>query len=147
VTYVIDAAVAVKWFCPEPLSTEACSWMAIEADRIAPDLLLVECANVFRRKIKEGEMLEDHAARALSALAAGSLRLVPTRTLVAEALTLACRLDHPVYDCVYLECARQSGGVLVTADEAFLKRAQARGFAEAVQWLAAGPGLPPTPAH
>ena len=41
----------------------------------------------------------------------------PDRQLQAEALALACHLDHPVYDCVYLALARREAALLVTADK------------------------------
>ena len=41
----------------------------------------------------------------------------PDRQLQAEALALACHLDHPVYDCLYLALARREAAVLVTADQ------------------------------
>jgi predicted nucleic acid-binding protein len=34
-----------------------------------------------------------------------------------EALALACHLDHPVYDCLYLALARREAAVLLTADQ------------------------------
>ena len=33
----------------------------------------------------------------------------PDRHLQAEALALACHLDNPVYDCLYLALARRAG--------------------------------------
>jgi predicted nucleic acid-binding protein len=40
----------------------------------------------------------------------------PDRHLQAEALALACHLDHPVYDCLYLALARREAATLVSAD-------------------------------
>ena len=40
----------------------------------------------------------------------------PDRQLQAEALALACHLDHPVYDCLYLALARREAATLVSAD-------------------------------
>jgi predicted nucleic acid-binding protein len=34
-------------------------------------------------------------------------RVEPDRQLQAEALALACHLNHPVYDCLYLALARR----------------------------------------
>ena len=36
--------------------------------------------------------------------------------LQAEALALACRLNHPVYDCLYLALARREAATLISAD-------------------------------
>ena len=41
----------------------------------------------------------------------------PDRHLQVEALALACHLDHPVYDCLYLALARREAAVLLTADQ------------------------------
>ena len=41
----------------------------------------------------------------------------PDRHLQAEALALACHLDHPVYDCLYLTLARREAAQLLTADQ------------------------------
>jgi predicted nucleic acid-binding protein len=43
-------------------------------------------------------------------------RVEPDRHLQAEALALACHLDHPVYDCLYLALARREAATLVSAD-------------------------------
>ena len=43
-------------------------------------------------------------------------RVEPDRHLQAEALALACHLDHPVYDCLYLALARREAATLITAD-------------------------------
>lgn len=34
-----------------------------------------------------------------------------------EALALACHLNHPVYDCLYLALARREAALLLTADQ------------------------------
>jgi len=41
----------------------------------------------------------------------------PDRHLQVEALALACHLDHPVYDCLYLALARREAALLLTADQ------------------------------
>ena len=47
----------------------------------------------------------------------------PHRHLQAEALALACHLDHPVYDCLYLALARRVAALLLTADQRLLQLA------------------------
>ena len=47
----------------------------------------------------------------------------PVRHLQAEALALACHLDHPVYDCLYLALARREAAMLLTADQHVLQLA------------------------
>jgi len=41
------------------------------------------------------------------------------RDLAPEAFRLARLLDHPVYDCLYLALAMESGAPVVTADRRF----------------------------
>jgi predicted nucleic acid-binding protein len=41
----------------------------------------------------------------------------PDRHLQVEAPALACHLDHPVCDCIYLALARLEAAVLLTADQ------------------------------
>lgn len=43
-------------------------------------------------------------------------RVEPDRHLHAEALALACHLDHPVDECLYLALARREAATLITAD-------------------------------
>lgn len=48
----------------------------------------------------------------------------PSTELVIKAAALAVRIDHPVYDCVYLACAEGWTAPLVTADERLAERAK-----------------------
>jgi predicted nucleic acid-binding protein len=52
------------------------------------------------------------------------ISLRPLRPLAARAAALARKLDHPVYDCLYLALAEAEGAPLVTADRRFLPLAR-----------------------
>ncbi len=89
----------------------------LKADLVlAPELMLTEVANALWRLQRSGQLEVDGLQRRLSR----ALDLVdviePDRHLQAEALALACHLDHPVYDCLYLALARREAAVLLTAD-------------------------------
>lgn len=94
--YVIDAGVVVKWFIPEVDSDIARQLL----DRyrqgldtpVAPDLLIPECANVFWRRCRQGDILEQEATDSLTDLLALNLQLVPATNIVESALQLA--LQH-----------------------------------------------------
>jgi len=43
-------------------------------------------------------------------------QIEPDRHLQVEALALACHLNHPVYDCLYLALSRREAATLLTAD-------------------------------
>ena len=44
-------------------------------------------------------------------------QIEPDRHLQVEALALACHLNHPVYDCLYLALDRREAAFLLTADQ------------------------------
>jgi predicted nucleic acid-binding protein len=122
--YVIDASVAVKWVVPEALSDRADRLLAGDAELIAPDLLFVEAANALRKKVARGEMTGEEASLALDCLFESPLDLRPTKDLLRRALALACRFDHPAYDCVYAALAEREGAALVTDDDRMKKVAK-----------------------
>ena len=119
-SYVVDASVAMKWLVPEPLSDQAARLLDHPASLSAPDLLLVEAANVLWRKTARREITGGEADRALAILDGSGIDLYPVRPLIARALELARTLEHPVYDCVYLALAGRERIPLVTADTRFI---------------------------
>ena len=60
----------------------------------------------------------------LARLPAMSESLVEMRAILATAFEMACQINHPVVDCIYLACARVSGARLLTDDETLRKKAQ-----------------------
>ena len=60
----------------------------------------------------------------LSALQAAPILMFPSVGLLAAALDIAIRLEHPVYDCLYLALAREQGVSLITADRRLLNAAR-----------------------
>ena len=46
----------------------------------------------------------------------GVIRIQSSETLLRDATETALRIGHPVYDSLYIACARLTGSVLVTAD-------------------------------
>lgn len=124
---VIDSSIALQWVLPEPGAEEAYRY-ARANDVISADVLLVEAANVLAKKVRAHTMSGDEAVRGLELITSGVRRLVSVQVLVTRALELSIKLGHPAYDCVFLACAEQEGGVLATRDAAFIKRATERGF-------------------
>ena len=124
---MIDASVAVKWFAPEPLHESARELLQSSDQRVAPDWLLIEVANVLWKQQRRGNVKSAEAARILTLLPQ-LLTLHAGRDLVAAASDIAIALDHPVYDCLYLALADKVGGQLVTADRELATRASAAGY-------------------
>ena len=135
-TLVVDASVAVKWLVREHDSELARGLFDLPDPLIAPDWLLIEAASTFRKKVEGSELLEIHAHRHLEDIPEFFSRLYPSRSLVDGALSLSFRLRHPVYDCLYLELARQMSCHMVTADKEFVQRLGGTPYAELVVPLA-----------
>lgn len=112
---VIDASVAVKWVVEEPGTAQALSLLR-RGRLFAPDLLLVECANVLWKKVRRKEMSGQEALVATRLLQRADLELCPMRALLDSVTELALALDHPAYDCAYLALAESLSCDLVTAD-------------------------------
>ncbi len=135
--WIVDASVAVKWFLQEPGSIAARAVLTREGSLVAPDRLLLEVANVLRRKERRGELTAEHVDRATARLSSFFHEILPTDPLLASAVGLSRRLDHPVYDCVFLAAAMEPATRLITADGHFHRKLGA--FGEIVELLQADP--------
>ena len=130
---VIDASVAVKWFVEEDGHERALIISRGAGVLAAPDRLLFEVANVLRRKTKQNEISISQARDAIEQLPTMIDTIVPSATLLLDAFALAEQLDHAVYDCSYLACARHLGVPLLTADGHFAGKARRAGFGPQLQ--------------
>jgi predicted nucleic acid-binding protein len=117
---VVDASVAVKWYFPESGRVPARRLLheAIDGRRelLAPDLIVVEFANVLWKKVQRKECDPLQAEQIFEAFGTDAPRLVASEPLASRALELALRLGEVVYDCVYLATAIEREASLVTAD-------------------------------
>jgi len=84
---------------------------------IAPELMLTDVANALWRLQRAGQLQAQTLQIRLDKAADLVDHIEPDRHLQVEALALACHLDHPVYDCLYLALARREAAVLVSADQ------------------------------
>ncbi len=119
--HVIDASVAIKMVVAEPGSRTA---RRLRRDRlVAPDLLWPECANILWKTVRRGELELAHAQLACSTLLRLPFEITDSAELLPDALRRSIALDHPAYDCLYLELAARQGLPLVTADQRLLRLA------------------------
>ena len=114
---VVDASVAIKWVVDEQDTDRARSLSGTRFH--APDLLLVECANVLWKKVIRGELSRDGAVNRTHLLAKAPVTVHSSAQFIIPALELSLKLRYPAYDCVYLALARRNGIPLVTADAKF----------------------------
>lgn len=135
-SFVADASVAIKWFVKEELHEPALDLLDRRDLLHAPDLVVVEVANIAWKKCIKGEIPRDQAEYIAAAIQGCFRYFQPSETLIERALDIALTINHPIYDCLYLACAEQSDGVLVTADTRFYKAIGGTAFASRVQHLA-----------
>jgi predicted nucleic acid-binding protein len=117
---VIDAGVAVKWVIEEEGTPQALA--LLRHALAAPDLLVAECANILRKKVRLSELSSQEANFAAGLLARADIELMPMRPHLQAATKLAIALDHPAYDCVYIVLAEAEGVRFVTADARLLHK-------------------------
>ncbi len=116
--FVVDASVACKWLIQEPQSTEALE-LYVQADLIAPDLLVCEYANVLQKKVQSKHLTEGEARLAAQVLTSAKIVFFPTKHLILTAVQAAIELNHSAYDCMYLALALDQKTFFVTADDRF----------------------------
>ena len=112
---VLDASAAVRLILADPAAADLAERVGGAALVLAPELMLTELANTLW-KLQRADRLNDLDPQELLAEARELVdRLEPDRHLQAEALALACHLNHPVYDCLYLALARREAVSLISS--------------------------------
>jgi predicted nucleic acid-binding protein len=89
---------------------------------VAPDLILVEVANALGKKVRDGLADKDEMATAMKSLPRLFDRLVSPLDTLIEAFEIGCGINHPIYDCVYLACAKSFDATLVTDDDLLVRK-------------------------
>ena len=113
---VLDALAAVRLILADPAAADLAERVGGAALVLAPELMLNELANTLW-KLQRADRLNNLDPQELLAEARELVdRLEPDRHLQAEALALACHLNHPVYDCLYLALARREAASLISSD-------------------------------
>ena len=134
-TLVIDASVVVKWLVEEELADEAASLLGGSSPLHAPDLIVSEVTNALWEKFTRGHITHERAEGIAAIFPQSPLQLVPSISLHQRALRIAIEIGHPVYDCLYVACAENVEGSVVTADRRFHAAVQGGPYAELVRHL------------
>jgi predicted nucleic acid-binding protein len=114
---VLDASAVLRLITHDPIATGWVEQVGQAPLVLAPELMLTEVANALW-KLQRGAGLAGMDPQQLLADAADLVdQIEPDRHLQVEALALACHLNHPVYDCLYLAQARREAAFLLTADQ------------------------------
>ena len=123
-TLVVDASVALKWVLEED-NSDAARKIPLTDQLIAPELLLIECANSLWAKARSQVLSRGEASAAFAKLVAAPVRLRTEASLISAAQSIAFEIDCTVYDSLYLALAIAENAVLVTADNRFVRAVEA----------------------
>jgi len=106
---------------------------------VAPDLLIVECANVLWTKARRRVLTREQASTRLAGIKSVPIVLLPNEAHVAAAQAIAFDIDRSVYDSLYLALALAEQATLITADQNFATAARRHGaYASSVRLLGEG---------
>lgn len=123
---VVDSSIALQWVLPEA-GTDMAVGLLGRPDLIAPDILLIESANVLAKKVRAGDLTTEVARTGLRIIHDALRTTVNSAELADTTLGLSVDLAHPAYDCCFFACALANGASLATRDRPFINRLIARG--------------------
>jgi predicted nucleic acid-binding protein len=130
-SFVVDTSALIRLYVPDgplpPGLEEAVdlAWRG-EAALFAPELALLEAAQVLLKKERAGYLTTEESTAVLGEIADLPLDLVGHRGLLGAAVALARERDLTVYDAVFVALAAARRAQLITADRALGGRPRAR---------------------
>ena len=126
----LDASVVVKWHIASQEERDSAQALllldfVLDGAKLAePPHALAEIAAVLSRVFDEegAKRRFDEVARIFA-----SGLTIPAHSACFRAIEISSRLDHHLFDTLYHAVAMESGGVLVTADEGYFRKAEKLG--------------------
>jgi predicted nucleic acid-binding protein len=119
---VIDTSALIRLYIPDGSIPKGLEEFLRGVERgnniaIAPELLLVESANVLNKKRKINELTEEESIQLLNDILSMPIRYFPHGPFISTAFDLAREHKITIYDAIYLALAVEEGAVLFSADE------------------------------
>src|SRR4029450_12331841 len=111
------ASIAFLWFANEPDRSRADRLLESDSTLLAPDIMAVEAANAWWKKLRRPEMERAEVGQAITNLLALGIDWTTSAMLLPSAARLAVELGHPVYDCLYLALAVSPPAPIATVDK------------------------------
>ena len=133
--FVVEPAVAIKWFIPEVHSSQAARLLDGGRELLAPGNFLTETLGIVTAKIRLEEISEEEGSAIADALGEVPLRIQPEKALRQPGMDLAIVLDVPFRHGMNLAAAIQEDCRLVTANRTLYDRVQDTPFARHVKWV------------
>jgi predicted nucleic acid-binding protein len=118
---VIDTSGLMRLFIPDGPIPGGLEDFFREVERgnntaIAPELLMVESANVLDKKRKLNEISEEESVQLLNDVLSMPIRYFSHGPLIPSAFDISLEYRMTVYDSMFLALALEQGGGLFTAD-------------------------------
>ena len=121
---VLDASAALRVVLDVDRSHGLLDLLETAEAVYAPSLFVAETGNALWKYVGAKQVSEENALRLHRDSMALVDRFVPDADLFPEALTVAVREKHPVYDALYVVAARRNGAALATFDKRLAALAQ-----------------------
>jgi len=120
----LDASAAVEVVMNRP-HRQAIVSVIIKADWIiAPTLYMYEITNVMWKYNKLCNIPVNDLTRKAGYLLELVNEYIEARDIYEEALSLACDINHPTYDAMYLVAGRKNNASLLTLDSRLIEAAE-----------------------
>ncbi len=119
-SYVVDTSVVMRRFIIEPYTPESRELLA-RMDRgddlFIPEFCLIECVNVFWKKVRFQGLPQADAEQFIIDLLDLDFYIVPVSKLLTRALQIGLTHQLAVYDSLYIALALDRGFPLITVDD------------------------------
>jgi predicted nucleic acid-binding protein len=132
---VVDASVAIKWFVPEIHSIQALRLLQLDAELLAPELILAEVGNILWKKCRLGELDMPTAGELLHCFKRSALTIKSHDGLLDNAWHIATQYQQTFYDSLYLSLAVANATRLATADRKFFDALAETPLAAYLLWI------------
>jgi len=127
---VVDASVAIKWLVPHrPEEADVGKALALFEQIACQDRLMVQPPHFIPEVMAVIARLEpDYADRLFIAVSNLEMTIENNATMYQTAIRLSIELKHHLFDTLYHAVALHTpGATLITADEAYYRKAQGMG--------------------
>lgn len=133
--FVVEAAVAVKWFVPEPGWEPAVRLFEAPNDLYVTDAFFTVFAEILSRKAGMGELSREEVLKVFSAMKKVNLTVFPVSQLMEAALEIAMTRGYSLDSCLEIALAVCQNCRLVTARRKLYDELSDTPFARHLKWF------------
>lgn len=133
--WIVDASVAAKWFAQEEYSSAALSVLDNNAQRHAPDFMLLEMDSIITKWIRRRVIALDEGSDIRDALRQYPIQRHSFLSFLDSAFAIASQTGQSVYDSLYVALAVLLKGKMLTADRRLYDALKNSPFKKNVVWI------------